>query len=98
MNYILIGICILLVLNIFLGLFRLKQGPGNVDRLIVAQFFGTKAVALLLIFSYLSQNGMLRDVALAFTLLSLIATLAFTRMSYDLEAKDKASSLEGENK
>ncbi len=97
MNAILTGTCILLVLNIFVGLLRVKQGPGEIDRLLAAQFFGTKAVALLLILSYLMQNAALRDVALAFSLLALLATLAFVRMSYGLERKGDESAVE-ENK
>lgn len=60
-----------------LGLLRIWRGPSVADRMLAAQLFGTTGVALLLILAQSQAQSALRDVALALSLLSVLATVAF---------------------
>lgn len=60
-----------------LGLLRIWRGPSVADRMLAAQLFGTTGVALLLILAQSQGQSALRDVALALSLLSVLATVAF---------------------
>lgn len=66
--------------NLALGLLRVLRGPQLADRLLAAQLFGTTGVALLLTLAAAQSWPSLRDVALVFALLGLLATVAFTRL------------------
>lgn len=68
---------LLLVVNLMLGLLRVLRGPGDADRLLAGQLFATTGVALLLTLAAAGSLPSLRDVALVFALLGLLAVLAF---------------------
>ncbi len=68
-----------LVLNIAAGLLRILRGPTTADRMLAAQLFGTTGVAVLLLLSQAQAMPALRDVALVFAALAVLATLAFVR-------------------
>ncbi|BAO80932.1 multisubunit Na+/H+ antiporter, MnhF subunit [Serpentinimonas raichei] len=71
---------LLLVLNLALGLLRVLRGPGLTDRLLAAQLLGSTGVALLLTLAALQGWPSLRDVALVFALLGLLAAVAYARL------------------
>ena len=75
-----LAICIFLFINLIVGLKRTSQGPTAADRLVTAQFFTTKAVAILLLLAHILNAPSLRDIALVFVLLAVIVTIAFVRL------------------
>ena len=83
MNALCLGVAFFLMLNLVAGLNRTLRGPTAVDRLVTAQFFNTKAVAVLLLFAQTAGVPAFRDVALIFVLLAAIGTLAFIRLRLD---------------
>jgi multicomponent Na+:H+ antiporter subunit F len=68
-----------LIANLALGLVRVLRGPRLADRLLAAQLFGTTGVALLLVLAAAHGLPALRNVALVFMLLALLAPVAFAR-------------------
>jgi len=68
-----------LVLNIAAGLARIVRGPTAADRMLAAQLFGTTGVAVLLLLAEAQAMPALRDTALVFAALAVLATLAFVR-------------------
>lgn len=71
---------LVLVGNLAVGLLRVLRGPQLADRLLAAQLFGTTGVALLLTLAATQAWPSLRDVALVFALLGLLAVVTFTRL------------------
>lgn len=70
---------LVLIANLALGLIRVLRGPRLADRLLAAQLFGTGGVALLLVLAAAYDWPALRNVALVFMLLALLAPVAFAR-------------------
>ncbi|HSM20711.1 MAG TPA: monovalent cation/H+ antiporter complex subunit F [Rubrivivax sp.] len=68
-----------LVLSIVAGLARIVRGPTAADRMLAAQLFGTTGVAVLLLLAQAQAMPALRDAALVFAALAVLATLAFVR-------------------
>lgn len=68
-----------LVLNIAAGLARIVRGPTAADRMLAAQLFGSTGVAVLLLLAEAQAMPALRDTALVFAALAVLATLAFVR-------------------
>jgi multicomponent Na+:H+ antiporter subunit F len=73
------GFALVLVANIAAGMLRVLRGPRPADRMLAAQMLGTAGVALLLVLAELQQLPALRDVALVFALLALLAVVVFAR-------------------
>lgn len=73
------GFALVLIANLALGLLRVLRGPRLADRLLAAQLFGTAGVALLLVLAAAHGGPALRNVALVFMLLALLAPVAFAR-------------------
>lgn len=71
-----------LLLNLLAGLWRAVRGPTAADRLLLAQLFGTTAVAVLLLQARETSLVSLRDAALVFALLSAITAVAFVRRAW----------------
>jgi len=71
---------LVLAVNLAAGLVRVLRGPRLADRLLAAQLFGSTGVALLLTLAAAQLQPSLRDVALVFALLGLLAAVAFTRL------------------
>ena len=67
----------ILLLTMLAGLVRVIVGPQPADRILGAQLFGTTGVAVLLLMGAANENDSLRNVALAFVLLALLALIAF---------------------
>lgn len=69
----------ILLLSLVLGLIRIWRGPGDADRMLTAQLFGTTGVAMLLLLATALDLPYLRDVALVLALLAAVATIAFVQ-------------------
>lgn len=63
-------VCILLLIPLLLGCWRVYQGPTMADRLLGIQLTGTVVISLLLLFSKWLQQPALLDVALLLSLLA----------------------------
>lgn len=77
MNLALHMTAIVLLLTLLLGVWRLWRGPGDADRLLAGQLFGTTGVALLLVLAAWRGQPALRDVGLVVALLSALIVVAF---------------------
>jgi multicomponent Na+:H+ antiporter subunit F len=75
------GLATFLLLNVLVGLVRVARGPTLADRLLVAQLFGTTAVAVLLLLGAEPGASSVRDVALIFALFAGVSLIAFVRTS-----------------
>lgn len=82
MNTFLWPITLFLLVNLLAGVWRAVRGPTAADRLLLAQLFGTTAVAVLLLQARQVEAPALRDVALVFALLSAITAVAFVRRAW----------------
>lgn len=76
-----LALALFLLLNVMAGLLRIVRGPAPVDRMMAAQLFGTTGVAVLLVLAEGLTAPDLRNVALVFALLAVLAALAFVRAS-----------------
>lgn len=84
MNAWLVGTSAVLLLSLLGGLVRVVRGPTPADSMLAAQLFGTTGVGVLLLFAEAYAAPWLRDVALAFALLAVLATAAFVRRGWRL--------------
>ncbi len=81
-----------LILNIAVGLVRVLRGPTAADRMLAAQLFGTTGVAVLLLLAEAQAMPALRNVALVFAALAVLATVAFVRrVAHDAGKSEGAS-------
>jgi multicomponent Na+:H+ antiporter subunit F len=72
-------LALFLLVNVFLGLFRVLRGPTPADRMLAAQLFGTTGVAVLIVLGEAFGQPALRDIALVFAMLAAVATVVFVR-------------------
>ncbi len=71
---------ILLVVLMLLVIYQIIKGPTQIDRVVVANIIGTKAVSLLIIVGIVSKKlGMFVDLALTYALLNFLASLVAGR-------------------
>jgi multicomponent Na+:H+ antiporter subunit F len=70
--------CFLLV-TMLAGLARVFLGPQQEDRIMAMQLFGTTGVAILLLLAEALDAPAVRNVALVFALLAVLAVVAFVR-------------------
>lgn len=75
-----LALALFLLLNVVAGLVRLIRGPASADRMMAAQLFGTTGVAVLLVLAQALDAPDLRNGALVFALLAVLATVAFVRV------------------
>lgn len=68
-----------LLLTMLVGLARVFRGPRQEDRLLAMQLFGTTGVAVLLLLAAAFDAPAMRNVALVFALLAVLAVAAFVR-------------------
>lgn len=64
-----------------LGLIRVLRGPGDAERMMGAQLFGTGGIAALLLLGTATGEPATRDVALVLALLAAFASVAFYKAS-----------------
>ena len=74
------------LLTVAVGLLRILRGPGNADRLMGAQLFGTGGVAALLLMGSATGLSGVLDVALTLALLAAFASVAFVKAVLAQEA------------
>ncbi len=79
MTFVYEAFALVLVANLAAGMLRVLRGPRAADRMLAAQMLGTTGVALLLVLAQLQDMPALRDVALVFALLALLAVMVFVR-------------------
>jgi multicomponent Na+:H+ antiporter subunit F len=81
------------LLMVALGLARVLRGPGDAERLMAAQLFGTGGVATLLLVGAAMGQSAVIDVALTLALLAVFATVAFVKAALvadEANAEDRA--------
>jgi len=84
---------IVIILLMFLSLFRVIGGPTVLDRILGGNMIGTKTTAVLLLIGVLYEDlGMFVDIAIAYALLNFIATLGATK--FFLRKRNSAEILE----
>lgn len=77
MNPFMLGGAVAILLLMLAALYRLVWGPTVFDRIVSANMIGTKTTALLLFIGVLYEHlEMFVDIAIAYTLLNFITTLA----------------------
>lgn len=81
MTTVLYGFALFLLLNLLGGMIRILRGPGDGDRMLAAQLFGTTGVGVLLVLAQATEVGALRNVALVFALLAMVNAVVFVRRS-----------------
>lgn len=74
-----LGLACFLLLTMLIGLIRVFRGPEAEDRLAAMQLFGTTGVAVLLLLAAAFDAPALRNTALVFALLAVLAVVAFVR-------------------
>jgi multicomponent Na+:H+ antiporter subunit F len=82
-----IGIAFFLLLNVLVGLARVIRGPAPADRLLGVLLFGSTGVAVMLLLAEGLGKPDLRNIALVFALLAVLATVAFVKRE-DSAAED----------
>ena len=75
-------IAVVLVLSVCGGMYQAIRGPTPGDRLLVLQFLGTGAVAVLILTGAATHAPALVDIALVLALLTAITMVAFARLSW----------------
>ncbi|SDB45596.1 multisubunit sodium/proton antiporter, MrpF subunit (TC 2.A.63.1) [Desulfonatronum thiosulfatophilum] len=84
-------LALVLLVTMLAGLVRVIIGPKPADRILGAQLFGTTGVAVLLLMGAASDSDSLRNVALAFVLLALLALIAFVeRIPPEADTEEKS--------
>ena len=76
-----LGVASFLLLTMVLGLVRVFIGPRQEDRLVAAQLFGTTGVAVLLLLAAAFDAPAVRNTALLFAVLAVLAVVAFVHGS-----------------
>jgi len=74
-----LGVAAFLLLTMLAGLIRVFRGPRQEDRLMAMQLFGTTGVAILLLLAAVYETPAMRNAALIFALLAVLAVVAFVR-------------------
>ena len=77
MSFLLLLLAVVLLVTLLGGLVRVVLGPTPPDRMLAAQLMGTAGVGVLLLLSQALSSESLVDVALVFSLLAAVATVAF---------------------
>jgi multicomponent Na+:H+ antiporter subunit F len=70
-------IALFLLANLAAGLIRVSLGPTPADRMLTAQLLGSSGVAIFLLLAEALQQPGLRNIALVFALLAVLAVVAF---------------------
>ncbi len=84
-----LSLALFLLLNVVAGLVRIIRGPEPVDRMMAAQLFGTTGVAVLLVLAQALDAPDLRNVALVFALLAVLATVGFVRTGAAIRSAER---------
>ncbi len=79
MTEFLLGAAIFVLIMVALGLVRILRGPGDAERMMAAQLFGTGGIAVLLLTGTATGQSARADVALTLALLATFASIAFVK-------------------
>jgi multicomponent Na+:H+ antiporter subunit F len=79
MNSFLIGATAFVLAMVALGLIGVLRGPGNVDRMMAVQLFGTGGIAALLLAGAAIDMDAVIDVVLTLSILAAFAAIAFVK-------------------
>jgi multicomponent Na+:H+ antiporter subunit F len=79
MNSFLIGATAFVLAMVALGLVGVLRGPGNVDRMMAVQLFGTGGIAALLLAGAAIDMDAVIDVVLTLSILAAFAAIAFVK-------------------
>jgi len=77
MTEFLLGAAAFILGMVALGLVRILRGPGDADRIMAAQLFGTGGIAAVLLLGTATGESATLDVALTLALLAAFAAFAF---------------------
>lgn len=89
MHSFLLGATAFVLAMVALGLVCVLRGPGNVDRMMAAQLFGTGGIAAFLLLGAATADiGAVIDVALILALLAGFAAIAFVKAGSAAEPSD----------
>jgi multicomponent Na+:H+ antiporter subunit F len=91
MDLYLTGLALFLLLTMAAGLVRIVRGPEPADRMLAIHLCGSTSLAVLLLLAEATDNDALRNVALAFALLSLLIVIAFVERTPPGQNKTDAS-------
>lgn len=70
---------IIIIIAMFLAIFRAVKGPTIYDRTLAVNVIGTKTVVLLALIGYIYERPHFMDTALAYALINFLATIAILR-------------------
>lgn len=70
---------VVLIITIFLCLYRVVFGPGACNRLIAVNTIGTKTIVLIVVIGYIYGRDIFLDIALAYAMINFIATLGMAK-------------------
>lgn len=91
-----LGVACFLLLTMVLGLVRVFMGPRQEDRLVAVQLFGTTGVAVLLLLAAALDAPAVRNTAMLFAVLAVLAVVAFVHGSRnDSDHQEQRSGSEG---
>jgi multicomponent Na+:H+ antiporter subunit F len=88
----LIAVAGLILAAVATGLLRVLGGPGDADRMMAAQLFGTGGIAALLLIAYATHVPGVEDVALGLALLAAFASVAFVTSATTAESQDASQA------
>lgn len=70
---------IILIITIFVCLYRVVYGPGVENRLIAVNTVGTKTIILLVLIGFIFDRSIFLDIAIIYAMINFIATLAIAK-------------------
>jgi len=79
----------LVLATVALGLLRILRGPGEADRMMAAQLFGTGGVAILLLLAFATDEHEVLNVALTLALLAAFISVAFYKSASGGSPEDR---------
>lgn len=69
----------ILILTVFLCLYRVVAGPGVVNRLIAVNTIGTKTIVVLVLIGLIYERPIFVDISIAYAMINFISTLAIAK-------------------
>jgi multicomponent Na+:H+ antiporter subunit F len=88
MDDFLLGASAFVFLMVAAGLVFVLRGPGNVDRMMAAQLFGTGGIAALLLLGTLREMEAVINVVLTLSILAAFSAIAFVKAGSALVDED----------
>jgi len=70
---------VVLILTIFLCLYRVGRGPGVENRLIAVNTIGTTTIIILVLIGLIYERPIFLDIAIVYAMINFIATIAVAR-------------------